>query len=42
MGSAAGEAIPFVLLLEISAMDKDVFEVFEVPGLGHSTTAGSH
>lgn len=41
MGSAAGEAIPFVLLFEISEMKNNAFEVFEVPGLGHSPTAGS-
>lgn len=41
MGSAAGEAIPFVLLVAVDALGPDECEVFEVPGMTYTVVAGT-
>ena len=41
MGSASGQAIPFVVVVAIAAMKPDEFKVFEIPGLSYSAVPGT-
>lgn len=41
MGSASGQAIPFVVLVAIDGLKPDEFKVFQVPGLSYSAVPGT-
>jgi hypothetical protein len=41
MGSASGQVIPLILLVAVDGLKDEELEVYEIPGLSHSSAANS-